>query len=1162
MAAGTRIGDAIIRIIGDSSKFAPDLQKAVKKAQAKVSSSLKDLGKRMDADIASGWKQFPSLGATLTALLPVITSGLSALLGATTALAGALVQASGAALAFAPGLASLGQAAIVGIIAFKGFGSAVADGGEALDKLAPSARASAEAIRSLQPIYQSLQQSLQQRVFAGLAADLTRVGPLIRGITPALNSTATALNGTLASLLKWATATSTVRTLNDVLQRQAVIFGTLGQAAAPALNGLLQIFQGLSPSGQRLADIILNLSNRFNAWATRINESGALADFMDRAFRSAGLLLSVLGNLGGVLGNVLGASSAAGDSLLGTLDGALAKLREVTGSVSGQNAIATWAQGGVDAMTKLFEVGGQIGSALGPILGSLFDPGLFSSILGVISSLTPAISAIAGVIQNVIGSILESAGPALAEFAPKIAKLFTALSPLLEGVGAVIGQIISQALGMLGTVIDVITPIVAVISNVLGPVLKKFAPIIAFLILSFTTWGARLVTLIPIIGRFLAPLVKLAQFLIQGLAKAFSVILKVAGPVFTFMSGIIRTHISIWMAIFRAVGKVISVVFNAIRAVVARVVGWLAPYVTGHFRLVQKIVTVVWGVVRKVTVTTFNAFRAAISKVLGWARSYITTVFGIYRKVIVTVWNAVRSATVAVWNAVRAAVSKAVSTVRSLVTSGFNRVRSIVTSVWNAVRSATVAAWNAIVNAIRGAAGRVFSAAKSVVSRVKSAFSGMASLLTSAGRDIISGLLAGMTGMAGEVYAKAREIAGNITSTIKGALGISSPSKVMKGVGRDVNRGLAKGLEQRKELNKNIKKITDSLTKLISKGSVKSLRSGLTAIRKSIRSTFEGKMETRALKVLDRYGPAIRRTTARIGELQKRSDAVTKSLASWKQRLADARAAYHEYAASIKTEVVGNFNPLAGIFEEGVDGPIINRIKNLSSAAYSQATGFISSINELRKKGASEALISQVMGLGFEQGKQVADALVADKSGTIKSINDQFSKISSQAGTLGKNLAEQFYRAGIDAAAGMVKGLTSQQKALDKSMDRLADRLVDRIKKKLKIKSPSQVLAGLGEDTVAGMAQGLSRTKPVEAASDRVALAAIPKPVQPNALDVATAATRAASIAANGAANMGNLAQMFAGFMGRLKLEVTLGADRRSKAVWYLDGKKYAETLA
>jgi hypothetical protein len=86
------------------------------------------------------------------------------------------------------------------------------------------------------------------------------------------------------------------------------------------------------------------------------------------------------------------------------------------------------------------------------------------------------------------------------------------------------------------------------------------------------------------------------------------------------------------------------------------------------------------------------------------------------------------------------------------------------------------------------------------------------------------------------------------------------------------------------------------------------------------------------------------------------------------------------------------------------------------------------------------------------------------------------SQLKSSADKAGSAVSDAMYGAGIRAAEGLVKGLEKKQKAIENAMLRIAKSMEGAIKKALKIKSPSQVMASLGDFTALGFAHGIQRS--------------------------------------------------------------------------------------
>jgi hypothetical protein len=140
--------------------------------------------------------------------------------------------------------------------------------------------------------------------------------------------------------------------------------------------------------------------------------------------------------------------------------------------------------------------------------------------------------------------------------------------------------------------------------------------------------------------------------------------------------------------------------------------------------------------------------------------------------------------------------------------------RAIVTGAFNGVRAAAAAAWNwvksnwplllAIITGPIGIAVRVVSGhwdtikakVAEIPRAIRAAFSGAGSMLTSAGQAIVQGLWNGIRSLNGWLVGKVRSfIASTVPGPIRSALGLASPSRLMRTYGQWTAQGLALGLE-------------------------------------------------------------------------------------------------------------------------------------------------------------------------------------------------------------------------------------------------------------------------------------------------------------------------------------------------------------------------------
>jgi hypothetical protein len=124
--------------------------------------------------------------------------------------------------------------------------------------------------------------------------------------------------------------------------------------------------------------------------------------------------------------------------------------------------------------------------------------------------------------------------------------------------------------------------------------------------------------------------------------------------------------------------------------------------------------------------------------------------------------------------------------------------------------------------------------------------------------------------------------------------------------------------------------------------------------------------------------------------------------------------------------------------------------------------------------------------------QKFASQLLAGGKTAVDGLNALDSQLDSVSQSLGTTAAANLYQAGVDAAQGLVNGLASQQAEIARQMSVLATVIVKAIKKALKIKSPSKVFEDIGDQTMEGLAVGLTGgTKMVTDATESVGTAVI-----------------------------------------------------------------------
>lgn len=125
----------------------------------------------------------------------------------------------------------------------------------------------------------------------------------------------------------------------------------------------------------------------------------------------------------------------------------------------------------------------------------------------------------------------------------------------------------------------------------------------------------------------------------------------------------------------------------------------------------------------------------------------------------------------------------------------------------------TVSTW---VSDVAEGTRHVISTFTRLPGEITSALGNMASLLFSAGQDVILGFISGMESLLGRVRNIASEIASIASGAVTDLLGISSPSRVMRGFGQNTVEGFVLGLQdQFPDLRREMRDIAASVPQIM-----------------------------------------------------------------------------------------------------------------------------------------------------------------------------------------------------------------------------------------------------------------------------------------------------------------------------------------------------------
>lgn len=369
--------------------------------------------------------------------------------------------------------------------------------------------------------------------------------------------------------------------------------------------------------------------------------------------------------------------------------------------------------------------------------------------------------------------------------------------------------------------------------------------------------------------------------------------------------------------------------------------------------------------------------------------------------------------------------------------------------------------------------------------------------LNAAGRNlasaIVEGMVNGITGGLTSVVNAAKGLAKSALNAAKSALGIHSPSREFAKLGKFSVEGFAKGLHGNKaavdaamkSMRDLVKETQTAIAKDVADATArlaklnKARKKDYGAIKKAKADLAQAKAEQKKVNAANALLKTYGDEQKKLGGLANSYDAVTKKLDDARKVLADATKTRDDYAKSVQDQYdkLPDFNK-----ETKLDDFVANLEKQVVDTQL-----YTAQLQKLRELGLNDEMYKQLLAKGPEEGMAFAQQLLEGGKTAVDQINTLGSALDKAAKDLGNSASKALYQAAVDSAAGLVKGLEAQQKALAAQMDKLADAMVNAIKKKLGIKSPSRVFMKVGDWSVKGLAKGLKDSSSItEKAAEQV----------------------------------------------------------------------------
>ena len=244
--------------------------------------------------------------------------------------------------------------------------------------------------------------------------------------------------------------------------------------------------------------------------------------------------------------------------------------------------------------------------------------------------------------------------------------------------------------------------------------------------------------------------------------------------------------------------------------------------------------------------------------------------------------------------------------------------------------------------------------------------------------------------------------------------------------------------------------------------------------RKTLAYGSVSAVNAQSSKILDQVtgslDKSVRSQLAKLKGYASQREAIAKKLDDAKKKLADAIATRDDYKAQVRDQAIQAANITTGNTDVTNSGLVLANLR----AKLDKTKQFRTYLASLQKLGINADSYKQIVDAGVDGGYATAKALAEGGSSAVSSLNSLQGQLNTAADGLGSDSSKRLYQAGVDAASGLVKGLQSQEAALNKASAKLADTIIKKLKTVLKIKSPSRLLASeVGEHLPTGIAMGV-----------------------------------------------------------------------------------------
>ncbi|EQA6624832.1 tape measure protein [Listeria monocytogenes] len=867
-------------------------------------------------------------------------------------------------------------------------------------------------------------------------------------------------------------------TLGAALQKVVPFFAALGKVIGGYLVAGLQAVTGLFT---RLHEVLAPIVGGI------LNTASGLLDKLGGSF----------GKVGAVTGLAVGGLSKVGMALLG-ITGPLGI--GISLVVSFLTAWAKTGQMNADGITKVFDdlsaTIANVSTFLSENLPGLIDAGtkiilniiegMAAAIPGITTAITGIIESFTGVLATALPGIIEAGTQlmtglidAIIQALPGISEAIqNGMTAYVETVSTVLPLIIEAGTKLLTSLIEgivqalpgIIEAVVTVIETLMNAFIAALPLLINVGIQILTTLVGAIIQVLPLlIGAAIQIVMALLNAIIVALPvlieAGIQILMALIEGLIQVLPMLIEAAIMLIMALIQAIIDNIVLIIDAgiqlVMALIEGIIMILPALIEASITLILAIITALIENLPQIIEAGVQLIMALIEGLIQvlpqLVEAALTLVFALIDALIKNapaILEAGVKLVVALINGLLQMLGKLLGAGGKLLGDLLDKLGSFGKDMLDKGAKLVAELIQGVVSKNAELAGKALELGKSAVDGIKDGFSNIAQV----GSDLIEGLWNGISDMAGWIQTKIQGFGKGVLDSLKDFFGIHSPSRLMRDqIGKFIPSGIAVGILGNAKQAKNA---AISLAKAVTN-----------AIDDGLSSKNKG--EVKQAKRLAGIQSFLNKQTSQLVAIAKKRDSLNTQIKNANKKLENLLKESQKYASDIAKKMTDYASITGATSNSSTEGSSIDDYLKRRLQAIKD---FNNNIKKLRSKGVSKDIIEDIINAGVEQGSNYARALAETDSKTIKSINSTQKQINTAANAMGKTAASSMYKAGIDAAKGLVKGLNSQKAALDKSATAIGNSMVTAIKKALKIHSPSRVMRDdVGKFIPAGISEGMLR---------------------------------------------------------------------------------------